>query len=566
LLAIKSNDRLWRFFYTGRKEVLAMKKVLTILPKPKAAMTEVPLAAKLKVCAYCRVSSASSEQMDSYENQVAYYTGHIQQKTEWEFAGIYADGGITGTKKEGRTEFNRMIRDAQAGRIDLIITKSISRFVRNTADCLEIVRYLKELGIAVFFERENINTLSAESELLMTVLASIAQEESRSTSENIKWAYQKKFQKGKVVVVSSRFLGYDLDENGQLQVNPAEAKIVKLIFREYIAGKGTEAIAKLLEAMNVRTVTGSSKWHDGAVRNILTNEKYCGDLVQQKTFTENHLTHRKKKNKGELPMYRVQNNHEAIISREDFELVQRLMAERAAKYGNLPGDRDKYLNRYAFSGKLVCDHCGANFIRRTWNSKGQSKQIVWQCGTYIKEGKSACSMKAVDDITLKAVFVRAFNKLYKNKDTVLKRFLDNVEKGLRVESIGGQDRKLELAIERVGEQMKALIRRQIKGSSETMDFQAEYANLQEQLEALRNQKNDQGGDESKLAEVMTRTQEIAAVLEGQVYIMEEFDEEICSALVERVKVLTPTHLVFELKNGLAMEQQFVKERGIHGLQ
>lgn len=265
-------------------------------------------------------------------------------------------------------------------------------------------------------------------------------------------------------------------------------------------------------------------------------------------------------------MYRVQNNHEAIITREEFDLVQRLMAERAVQYGNLPGDRVKYLNRYAFSGKLVCEHCGANFIRRTWNSKGPTKQIVWQCGSYIKEGKAVCSMKAVDDITLKAVFVRAFNKLYRNKNTVLKRFLDNVEKGLRVESIGGQDRKLELAIDRVGDQMKVLIRKQIKDGSETLDFQAEYDRLKQQLEKLRNQKNELSGDDSKLAEVKARTQEIAAVLEGQVYIMEEFDEEICSALVDHVKVLSPTHLVFELKNGLAMEQQFVKERGIHGLQ
>jgi hypothetical protein len=175
-------------------------------------------------------------------------------------------------------------------------------------------------------------------------------------------------------------------------------------------------------------------------------------------------------------------------------------------------------------------------------------------------------MKSVDDITLKAVFVRAFNKLYRNRDILLKRFLTNVERGLRVESIGGQDRKLELAIERVGEQMKTLIRRHIKDSSESTEFQAEYAKLKEQLEVLRNQKNGQGNDDSKLAEIKARTQEIAAVLEGQIYIMEEFDEEICSALVERVKVLTPTHLIFELKNGLAIEQQFVKERGIHGLQ
>lgn len=542
-----------------------MKRVSTISPKVKAVQNEPPKA-RLKVCGYCRVSSSSVEQMASYEAQVAYYTGYIQQNAEWEFAGIYADEGITGTRKESRVEFNRMLTDAKAGRINLIITKSISRFARNTADCLEIVRYLKDLGVAVFFERENINTLSAESELLLTVLASIAQEESRSTSENIKWAYQKKFQKGKAVINTGRFLGYDMDETGQLQVNPAEARIVKLIFREYIAGKGTQAIADLLETMNIRTVTGSSRWYESAIRNILTNEKYCGDLVQQKTYTESYLTHRKKKNKGELPMYQVRGNHEAIILREEFDLVQRLMAERAVKYGNLPGNRDKYARLYSFSGKVVCGHCGATFKRRTWNGKEQSKQIVWQCGTYIKEGKSACSMKALDDITLKAVFVRAFNKFYKNKDTLLKRFLDNVEKVLKINNTNGQYSNLEFEEGKLIGQMKELIRKQIKGIAEPVIFQAEYERLKERLAEIRSQKDSLGGNESNLAEVKARTQEIAAVLEGRINVMGDFDEDICSALVERVKVLSPTHLVFELKNGLSIEQKFIKRKGINGLQ
>lgn len=543
-----------------------MKRVLTISAKTKPEMKNEPQKARIKVCAYCRVSSSSSEQMASYEAQVAHYTGYIQQNPEWEFVGIYADGGVTGTKKLGRIEFIRMLKDAEAGQIDLIITKSISRFARNTADCLETVRFLKDLGIAVFFERENINTLSAESELLLSVLSSIAQEESRSISDNLKWAYRKRFQQGKVALATSRLLGYDQGETGELVINEPEAEVVKRIFREYIAGKSRRSIIQSLEADRIKTVTGLNRWPENTIRNVLTNEKYCGDVILQKTYIADYLTHRKKKNTGELPMYRVSGNHQAIISREDFDLVQRLLAERAAEYGNLPGDRDKYAKQYAFSGKLVCGHCGASLKRRTWNSKESSKQIVWQCSTYVKEGKCVCSMKALDDITLKTVFVRVFNKLYNNRKTVLKQFLANAEKALQAGSVSGQSGNSKFEADKITGQMKELIRKQIKGKGDSQYFQGEYAKLKERLEELRKQEEDLGRDETRLDEVKARTEEIAAVLGEQINIMEAFDEDLCSALVKRVKVLSPTHLVFELKNGLAIEQKFIKRKGIHGLQ
>lgn len=541
-----------------------MKRVSTIAPKVKAVENE-PLKARLKVCAYCRVSSSSIEQMASYEAQVDYYIGYIQQNAEWEFVGIYADEGISGTRKKSRVEFSRMLKDAKAGRINLVITKSISRFARNTADCLETVRFLKDLGIAVFFERENINTLSAESELLLSVLSSIAQEESRSISENLKWAYQKRFQQGKVVLATSRFLGYDLGDNGELVINETEAEIVKRIFREYLAGISRKSIIQGLERDQIKTMTGLKRWQENTIRNILTNEKYCGDVILQKTYIADYLTHRKKKNNGELPMYRISGNHQAIIAREDFDLVQRLLADRAAEHGNLPGGRDKYARQYAFSGKLVCGHCGYSFKRRTWNSKENSKQIVWQCSTYIKAGKSVCSMKALDDVTLKAVFIRVFNKLYNDK-SMLKQFLVNVEKALQANTINGQHCNLAFEEGKIIGQMTDLIRKQIKGMAEPVSFQAEYEKLKKRLEEIRSQKDSLGGNENNLAEVKAKTQKIAKILEGRINIMEDFDEEICSALVERVKVLSPTHLVFELKNGLSIEQKFIKRKGINGLQ
>lgn len=348
-------------------------------------------------------------------------------------------------------------------------------------------------------------------------------------------------------------------------INESEAEVVRRIFQEYLAGKGMRNIAVGLETDNIKTVTGLARWPENTIRNILTNEKYCGDAILQKTYIADYLTHRKKKNRGELPMFRVSGNHQPIVSKNDFDLVQWLLAERAAEYGNLPGDREKYASQYSFSGKLVCGHCGASFKRRTWNSKERSKQIVWQCSTYVKKGKAACSMKAVDDTTFKAVFVRVFNKLYKNKKTLLDRFMVNAEKALRSKGFDGQSRNIEFELEKTTGQIKDLIRKQIKANSDSQDFQLEYEKLQARLTELRSQQGSRGEDTGKLAEVANRTREMAAILET-LNSMDVFEDDIFSALVERVKVLSPTHLLFEMKNGLSIEQKFTKKKGIHGLQ
>ncbi len=541
-----------------------MKKISTIEAKTKDELNGRVEHAKKRVAAYCRVSSDTSKQMASFDTQVQYYTNYIQSRKDWEFAGIYSDGGISGTEAQNRREFNRLLRDCRIGKIDIILTKSISRFARNAADCIEAVRLLKLYNVSVIFERENINTQSAESELFLAVLSSLAQEESFNISQNIKWSIQKRFKKGKLLINTRRFLGYDSDGVGGLIVNEQEAAIVKRIFNDYISGSSINDIKASLEADRVKTVTELSKWPEATIRGILTNEKYKGAAILQKTYTPDFLSHKKKVNRGELPQYYIENSHPAIVSKKVFDKVQALMAERAGMFGNNAGDRNKYSKQYTFSGKLICGKCGQKLKRRIWNSKEKSKQVVWQCTTYIKQGKEACDMKALDDITLKAVFVRAFNRFFTDGEALMKTFLANVSKVLGSENKESQELKEQR--DKTSNELKLLIRQHIKGELKQEDFLKKQTCLQDELQKIRGQMDRCCEVETKKEETLKRTSEIQAVLKGREGIIEEFDEEIFAALVEKVLLISPTQLHFELKNGIVLKESFIKKKGIHGLQ
>lgn len=343
---------------------------------------EIPGAKKLRVCAYARVSTASVKQENSLNNQVDSYTRRIKENPKYEFVGVYADLGISG-RSEKRPEFQKMIEDARAGKIDLIITKSISRFARNTVTLLKYVRELKELGVAVFFEENNINTSSSEGEMMLTVLASFAQEESRSFSENNKWALKKKFERGEGMINTNRFLGYDKDEKGRLVINEEEARIVRQIYDMYLSGMGSFLIKNKLNEEGVKTVTGVP-WTCGAVNTILKNEKYKGDFLIQKTYIPD-IGGASKPNRGQVQQYYVKDDHEPIVSEEEWEQVQELMAYRCEKRNIARGSK-KCLNRYPNSGMLKCGYCGASLIRRhVFGGK-----IDWLCSTYVEEGKKTC--------------------------------------------------------------------------------------------------------------------------------------------------------------------------------
>lgn len=333
---------------------------------------------KLKVAAYCRVSTDSDEQATSYEAQVEHYTEYIQTNPDWVFAGIYADDGISGTNTKKREEFNRMIDDCKAGKIDMIITKSISRFARNTLDCLKYIRQLKDMNIPVLFEKESINTMDAKGEVLITIMASLAQQESQSLSQNVKLGLQYRYQQGKVQINHNRFLGYTKDEEGNLIIDLEQAEIVKRIYREYLEGLSMDKIAAGLERDGILTDAGGKRWHTSTINKILRNEKYIGDALLQKTYTTDFLNKTRVKNNGFVPQYYVEGNHEAIIPKEIYLQVQEELVRRRVVKTSANGKKRNYSCNHCFSQIVICGECGEMFRRLHWNNRGV-KSIVWRC-------------------------------------------------------------------------------------------------------------------------------------------------------------------------------------------
>lgn len=383
-----------------------------------------------RVCAYARVSSASEAQGESLENQTTYYRSLIEANPEYEYVGVFADYGTTGTKDE-RPEFQKMLALARAGEIDLILTKSISRFARNTTLVLEVVRELKELGVEVVFEKDNISSLTGDGELMLTVLSSFAQEESKSASENLKWRYRRKFEQGELAVNATRFLGYDKNKHGELVINPVQAKVVERIFADYISGKGSFVIAKELNTEGVPTIAGG-RWHSSTVLGILKNEKYKGDAKLQKTYSKDHLSKKKCINHGEVDSFYIENNHPPIVSKEIWDEAQRQIALRAKAKGNIRETKNKYQNRYPLTGMLLCGKCGAPLRRRIWNSKYACKKVVWQCSNYIKNGKNACQGTSIDDMTV--------GRLNIQSQTIVEEVVEHGQKYYRYTSKGKPDK------------------------------------------------------------------------------------------------------------------------------
>ena len=361
---------------------------------------------KLRVAAYCRVSTDSDEQATSYEAQVEHYTAFIKQNSEWEFAGIFADDGISGTNTKKREEFNRMIGECMAGNIDLIVTKSISRFARNTLDCLKYIRELKEKNIPVFFEKENINTMDSKGEVLLTIMASLAQQESQSLSQNVKLGLQYRYQNGEVQVNHNRFLGYTKDEDGHLIIEPVEAEVVKRIYREYLEGASLLQICRSLKADSILTAANKPHWRPETVKKILQNEKYIGDALLQKTYTVDFLTKKRVKNNGIVPQYYVENSHEPIIPRELFMQVQEEMVRRANLRGGKDGKKRVYSSKYALSSIVYCGQCGDIYRRVHWNNRGY-KSIVWRCVSRLEEKGSECTAPTINEETLQTADVQA---------------------------------------------------------------------------------------------------------------------------------------------------------------
>lgn len=362
---------------------------------------------KLRVAAYARVSTEQDEQQNSYEAQIDFYIRHIKTNPDWQFVGVFADRGITGTNTKNRDEFNKMIDLAMNGGIDLILTKSISRFARNTVDTLQTVRELKAAGIEVWFEKENLHTFDPKCEMMLTIMSSLAQEESRSISENVRWGQQQSMRKGKVHLAYKRFLGYKKGADGRPEIVEEEAAIVRDIYDWYISGKTINDIAAKLTAKGIPTPAGKAKWSVSTVRSILGNEKYKGEALLQKTYTVDYLTKEVRKNTGEVPFVRVRNSHEPIIDPDVFDRVQELLSERCKARG-------KVYSKHPFAGKIICGDCGGFYGHKVWRVRSTGERYpVWYCN-HKYDGDSICQTGPLKEDEIKVSFENALEMLGEN--------------------------------------------------------------------------------------------------------------------------------------------------------
>lgn len=505
------------------------------------------IRAKLKVAAYCRVSTDSDEQLVSLQAQKSHYETYIKANPEWEYVGLYYDEGISGTKKENRSELLRMISDCEKKKIDFIITKSISRFARNTTDCLEMVRKLIDLGVFIYFEKENINTQSMESELMLSILSGLAESESISISENNKWAIQRRFQNGTFKISCPPF-GYE-NIDGHMIVNPKQAEIVKYIFAEALCGNGTQKIAKDLNHQGIPSKK-SGHWTATTIRGILTNEKYTGDVVLQKTYTDSRFN--RHINYGEKNMYLIENHHEAIISHEDFEAVDAVINQRAKEKGIIK-HTSKYLNRYPFSGKVICSECGSTFKRRI-HSSGARKYIAWCCNKHIRQ-VTECSMQFIRDDDIKTAFVMMMNKLIFGQKFILRPLLDGLRNQNNSESFRRIE-ELEAKIESNLEQSQMLTRLMAKGYLEPALFNKEKNSLAIEGVRLLDEKeqltHSVNGDLAKVEEVNRLLKFVA-----KSKMITAYTDELFENYVEKIIVYSREEIGFELKCGITLKERLV---------
>ena len=506
---------------------------------------------QLRVAAYCRVSTEQEEQQNSYQVQIAYYTDLINRKKEWTLAGVFADEGISGTQTKKRTEFNRMIRMCKNKKIDLVITKSISRFARNTVDCLEYVRQLKDLGIGVIFEKENINTLTMTSEFMIALYGSFAQAESESISKNVSWGKEKAYREGKVSFQYKYLLGYKKGADGKPEIVPNEAETVRLIFSLYLDGYTLHNIAQTLMNQKRITATGKSEWSKGEIQRILKNEKYVGDALLQKTFTVDCITHKVVKNNGERPMYLITDHHTPIIDRDTFNRVQQEIARRSSKRkisDHTKTEQGKYSGKYALSELLICGNCGTPYRRRIWTKNGK-KQVVWRCISRLEHGKKYCpDSPTIREENLHRGIIRSINNYYSCRDDIVRILKANIGSVLECQ---GQEEilSIEKRLKEIDQARTDLVGLIVSGGcdedkldSEFAKLYAEEQELSERLEMLKSQNKTS-------AETQQKLDKITDMIEHEKFELETFDNVLIRKLIECVKVLSKTEILVIFKGG-----------------
>ena len=528
-----------------------------IIPAKEESLQDQEKKKNLRVAAYCRVSTKKDEQLGSYENQKAYYTEKIMANPDWTMADIFADEGITGTSACKRKDFLRMIRQCRKGKIDMILAKSVSRFARNTVDTLSYTRELRSMGIPVIFEEQNINSIYPESEFLITIHGAFAQSESEGISSRVKWGIRQSMRTGRANIQYKTLLGYEKGPDGEMVVNAEQAETVRKIYELYLSGQTLRNIKETLETGGFKNSAGTMEWTTSNLRTILSDEKYCGDVLLQKTFIQDCISKKVIKNTGQLPMYLIQNHHEAIIPRDRFdaaqvELVRRKTLTSSTKK-SAPTGMSRYSGKYALSGLLFCGECGTAYRRVVWTQHGE-KRAVWRCSSRLDYGKKYCKESpTLDESPLRQAVLAAINASMSGCKVLADQLVDAMEQELapvpgESMSLGDIDR----AVTELGKQFDTLLAEAANGDAD--EYAERFRTISTTMEELKRRKAAILGIRQEQEQISRRIHAAASAMTAATVGITEWDDGVVYQLLEKVTVLTGNRIKVTFRNGVEIEQ------------
>ena len=528
-----------------------------VIPAKEESPQDQEKKKNLRVAAYCRVSTKKDEQLNSYENQKAYYTEKIMATPDWTMADIFADEGITGTSACKRKDFLRMIRQCRQGKIDMILAKSVSRFARNTVDTLNYTRELRGMGIPVIFEEQNINSIYPESEFLITIHGAFAQSESEGISSRVKWGKHQAMRTGKANIQYKTLLGYEKNPDGEMVVNAEQAETVRRIYEMYLSGQTLRSIKEALESGGFKNSAGTMEWTTSNLRTILSDEKYCGDVLLQKTFIQDCISKKVIKNTGQLPMYLIQNHHEAIIPRDRFDAVQVELARRktltSSTKKSAPTGMSRYSGKYALSGLLFCGECGTAYRRVVWTQHGE-KRAVWRCSSRLDYGKKYCKESpTLDESPLQQAVLAAINASMSGRKVLADQLVDAMEQELapvpgESMSLGDIDR----AVTELGKQFDTLLAEAANGDAD--EYAERFRTISTTMEELKRRKAAILGIRQEQEQISRRIHAAASAMTAATVEITEWDDGVVYQLLEKVTVLTGNRIKVTFRNGVEIEQ------------
>ena len=527
-----------------------------IIPAKEESLQDQEKKKNLRVAAYCRVSTKKDEQLGSYENQKAYYTEKIMANPNWTMADIFADEGITGTSACKRKDFLRMIRQCRKGKIDMILTKSVSSFARNTVDTLSYTRELRSMGIPVIFEEQNINSIYPESEFLITIHGAFAQSESEGISSRVKWGKHQAMRTGKANIQYKTLLGYEKNPDGEMVVNAEQAETVRKIYELYLSGQTLRNIKETLETGGFKNSAGTTEWTTSNLRTILSDEKYCGDVLLQKTFIRDCISKQVIRNTGQLPMYLIQNHHEAIIPRERFDAVQMESRRRAQTGGtkkSAPTGMSRYSGKYALSGLLFCGECGTTYRRVVWTQHGE-KRAVWRCSSRLDYGKKYCKESpTLDEAPLQQAVLAAINASMSGRKVLADQLVDAMEQELapvpgESMSLGDIDR----AVTELGKQFDMLLAGAANGDPD--EYAERFRAISTTMEELKRRKAAILSIRQEQEQIGRRIHAAASAMTAVTMGITEWDDGVVYQMLEKVTVLAGNRIKVTFRNGVEIEQ------------